>query len=99
MYGRYSPLYDTFYGDKMLKVDETSTPKQLLEDIANYDRQIAYSIERLQESAVYRFRYCFERLECAAEFQWIQRGLYMRELTMQRLAENYPDFTADWLRC
>lgn len=74
------------------------THTDYLKRVAKHEGEIDYAVERLQQSAVYRFRNCLERLEQAAEYQWVQRGLCLRAEALAMLAKNHEDFTADWFR-
>lgn len=86
----------------MLKVDETSTPKPpeaLLASLQSTQQDLDWATEFLKTHAVYRCRNDLTLLDRCAETQWITALNNKKEFLMQRLAENYPDVTADWLRC
>ena len=101
LYGRYSPLYDTFYGDKMLTPEHflQKHTEALLASLQSTQQDLDWATELLKTHAVYRCRNDLTLLDRCAETQWITAFNNRKEFLMQRLAENYPDFTADWLRC
>ena len=86
----------------MLKVDETSTPKpheEILVSLKHIQQDLDWATELLKTHAVYRCRNDLTLLDRCAETQWITALNNRKEFLMRGLAENYPDFTADWLRC
>ena len=86
----------------MLKVDETSPQnhrEEILVSLKHIQQDLDWATELLKTHAVYRCRNDLTLLDRCAETQWITALNNRKEFLMQGLAENYPDFTADWLRC
>ena len=86
----------------MLKVDETSPQnpiEEILVSLKHIQQDLDWATELLKTRAVYRCRNDLTLLDRCAETQWITALINRKEFLMKGLAENYPDFTADWFRC
>ena len=73
--------------------------EEILVSLKHLQTDLDWATELLKTHAVYRCRNDLTLLDRCAETQWITALNNRKEFLMQRLAENYPDFTADWLRC
>ena len=73
--------------------------EEILVSLKHIQSDLDWATELLKAHAVYRCRNDLTLLDRCAETQWITALNNRKEFLMQGLAENYPDFTADWLRC
>lgn len=86
----------------MLNSYETSPQKhheEILVSLKHIQTDLDWATGLLKTHAVYRCRNDLTLLDRCAETQWITALNNRKEFLMRGLAENYPDFTADWLRC
>ena len=86
----------------MLNSYEPSTQnhlEEILVSLKHIQQDLDWATELLKTHAVYRCRNDLTLLDRCAETQWVARDNTIIEELMQGLAENYPDFTADWFRC
>ena len=71
----------------------------ILASLQSTQQDLDWATGLLKTHAVYRCRNDLTLLDRCAETQWITALNNRKEFLLQGLAENYPDFTAEWFRC
>lgn len=78
---------------------ESSPFEDLLNILTDVQRRKDWATERLREQGVHRCRNDITLLDRCAETQWVKRYDAEAKQTLQNLATDYPDETAEWFRC